>query len=232
MKTIKIGKFGRGHTDVTTLNYDRVTARIIPVSDTQPRPQYFIELSGRGTLVNLYASSPAAHEKLMKIVVDPPENSRLVPGSEMLGVHIHYDPQGWDSETVGRVAERRAPGFILELAPGGLPDKPRPLHPFPEKPGIEVFGSGRSNGLVYYMSYNALEKVVVRKNIVRASFQPVSSKFAFTELMVETASEDLAARLAASMHRKTSRRLVINNCVTGIILVVANAIEVRLGSCA
>jgi hypothetical protein len=132
---------------------------------------------------------------------------------------------------MGSAVERRAPGSILESATGGCPEKAWPLYPFPEKAGIEVFGSDRSNGLVYYMSYKFLEKVVVEETTVRVSFHKSQGPLAITELMMVTASEYLAARLAASISRKTSRRLLLNKCVTGMIMVLANGIKLRLGSC-
>ena len=230
MHIIKIGSTGRGVSGDISLNCDRVTATIIPPSASQPRTQYCIELAGGGDVAKIYATNFAAFENLQHDLAANNVNTRLVPGLEVLGVHIHHKPGGWDAETPGRVTERRAPSDVCATALGGMPEKPGPLYPFPKEAGIEVFGDDRLNHQVFFLSYENLDAITLQKNTVGVTFAKVRD--GVSRLLVVTANDMDAGRLATSIGRKTPRRLVINHVVIGITMFLAEGTILRAGCCA
>ena len=228
MKTLQIGKYRRGIRDDITLNYSKVEASIIPSSASQHGPQYCIELSGGNGIATVYAATPTAHVALKQKLTANQENMRIVPGlMDILGVFYHHKAQGWPEETEGRVTRCGAPRHMIDSAIGKIPEKALRRYPFPEKPGIEVFGDVQFNNEMFYFSYASMERVTLQKNMVFVGF--LKTKGADTQLFVKTANDVLAARLSASFGRRTMRRLAINSDVVAMTITLPSGKILRMG---
>lgn len=226
MKTIIFGKFGRGKSADQLVQYRLATTRTSSGSN-KTRRQFCIELTGDRQVVRIYATSAEALGRLNTILASDDPHSRITTGFDVLGIHTCYMPSGWPNEGEGGIRAWHAPAYIVDNVPASLPDKPVLKYPFRTVPGIEVIRFHPSE-LVKFMPYHPEDSVKVRNRSVTVTFGKPKSDI--TSLHLVTADADLAARLAASIIRKTKRRLMVNEQVPGIALVQANGTRLTLGS--
>jgi hypothetical protein len=226
MKTITIGCYGRNANHDIATQYHQITTRIDPGSTTS-RPQFCIELKGGEFSIAIYAASEAALTRLKGLIGAGKTKCRIIPGLDVLGIHIQWPPRGWPNEAQGRTTVRRAPTNVIATAAGSLPDAPATEYVFRTTPGVEVIHLS-PNQVIKFMPYHPEDAITVRSKIVTLTSGNQDQEFIVIHIL--SADTTLAQSLAGSFMRKTPRRIVVNKQVTGIGLIFANGTHTALGN--
>jgi hypothetical protein len=223
MKTITIGRYGRSQRCDRTVQYNQVITKIKSGANTT-RPEFCVELRGGDYTASIYAASEAAFNHIKRILATG--STRMVPGPEVLGIHIQGPPSGWPRETVGITRVRRAPNAIIASASAALADAPATRYPLRTTPGVEVIGYNPAE-LIRFAPYHEDDSITMQNRNVLVRFATKNRDM--SALHVVTADADLAQSLAASIARKTPRRLMVNTAVRGMSLMLPNGTKVSLG---
>jgi hypothetical protein len=226
MKTISIGSHRRSRQSDRPVQYNQVITRINSGSNTT-RPEFCVELRGRDYSASIYAASESAFNRIKRVAAAG--NARIVPGPEVLGIQLQGPPRGWPHEAVGFTSVRRAPRSIIASAPAAIPEKPPTRYPFRTTPGIEIIGYCPAE-LIKFAPYHEDDSVTVQNRNLLVRFAMKNREM--SALQVLTANAELAHSLAASIARKTPRRLMVNQEVRGMVLLLPNGTKVTLGEIA
>jgi hypothetical protein len=230
MKTIIIGMLlcGKRRDDIINycdVNYNNVIAKVIQ-GRNRVRPQFLVELHGDNLVTKIYMASAAAFEKLRIGLIATKPTRRLVVGKEVLGTYIIHPPTGWPHEKPDWVKMARAYRRYLREAAALLPACPRPRYPLRRRRGIEVIDLRRPEP-VKFLAYHPKDKTTVLGNEVMLTSG--SNRQKIRSLHIVTANQGLAKQLTATLKRQTPRRLMINDQVTGIDMVLADNRRISLG---
>jgi hypothetical protein len=98
-----------------------------------------------------------------------------------------------------------------------MPDKPQPQFPAPTEQGIQVIHANL-NGLVQFVSYKNLEKIIVQNNMVVVTFAKNKVKDGIVCLGIVTANKILPARLTTLFTKKRPSRFMINQEIIGLMI--------------
>jgi hypothetical protein len=225
MKTLRFGKsIHRSEYDVT-INYNHITPRIT-LGNHQNRPQFCFELLGDRCVSKIYAVSAAMFERLRNTLAAGKQDIRLIIGKHLLRAQTQYYPTGWPDEGSDRIRFMSAPSPILEQAEAGLP-KPALQFPLRKEQGIEVI---HIDGvcLVRRLAYHPKDLLTVHDNHLTLTSGNLRQEI--LSIHVVTANQSLAKRLAASLQRKTARRLMINDQIIGIAMMLADKSRIIIGN--
>ena len=225
MKTIHVGKYIRSSYWDRIINYPEVTPRVIS-GNRQHRPQFCLEFRGDRELSKIYASSAVVFERLRNILAADRPGTRLIVGEQVLGVQTFYYPTGWPKESADRIRVISAPGSILEQAEAALPPKPAAQFPRQKERGIEVIHMDGA-GLIKRLAYHQKDLLTVRGNHLTLTSGSIRQEI--LSIQIVTANQALARQLGESIKRQTPRRLIINDQIIGVAMVLADNGRINLG---
>ena len=228
MKTIHVGCYRSDPRRDQVINFTQVLTRV-STGDAQTRPEYSIELSGGNAGATIFAASENAFKRIKNIFAKCDSKDRITPGVDVIAIHIHVPPRGWPNQTTGSTTVRRAPEFVICKSPASFPGKPSKKFPYRTKPGIEVI-SLAPNPVVQFGQFHPDDSITIHRQTVTIVFG--QSRSDLSALSVVTSDTRVSASLAASFVRKTPCRLMVNQAVKKISLVLTSGTKINLGGVA